>query len=51
MYGSECWVVIKKHKTRLTAMKMRFLRSHVRNTFVYEEYIIENPLLEIVDIT
>ena len=45
MYGSECWIWMKKHKSRLTAVEMRFLRGvcgysrryHVRNTSVYEE--------------
>lgn len=40
LYGSECWVWMKKHKSKLTAVEMRYLRSirrylhrtHVRNT-------------------
>lgn len=45
MYGSECWVWVKQHKSRLGAVEIRFFimcivysrKDDVTNTLVYAE--------------
>ena len=58
MYGSECWAWLQRHKRRVSAVEMRFLRGvcgytrrdRLRNKLVYEEYQIVIYIAESVGI-
>src|SRR5436190_1670903 len=59
MYGSECWAWTGKHKRRVTAVEMRYLRGvcgyvrrdRVRNDLVYEECMIRKNVVERVRVS
>ena len=59
MYGSECWVWIKRHERRITAVEMRYLRGvcgYTRcdcewNTLVYDECKIEKNVVKRVGVS
>ena len=59
MYESECWTWMGKHKRRVTAVKLRYLRGvcgyvrrdRVRNDLVYEECMIRKNVVERVGVS
>ena len=59
MYASECWMWMRKHERRVTAVEMRYLRGvcgytrrdRVRNTLVYDECEIEKNVVKRVGVS